>query len=523
MARDASTPFGQTTCVRAPAWPYCSRDHRAKLPDGIVVATESGEATARLMRSLVHAEDLAMVDESAAKAQKGLPSPPFEHRIKRPNGDIRLVHSEAEVIPDTDGKPLSRVIMMMDVTDRRAAEAFQKETEEHRQRLADQARCDAERVLASAAHLASAQRLAGVGSISRDFRTGDVEWTGEVYHILGLDPGTPPNYQLFRSLVHPDDVAKIDGSADRVKKGLPDPPFEYRIIRPDGQMRYIHRENEVVTDASSNSLSRVTTMMDITDRRTGEARRNELERELQHSQKLEALGTLAGGIAHDLNNTLVPILALSQMTLEELGEDSPIRTDVETIYIAAERARDLVRRVLAFSRKQDRALQEVDLAPVTHEALRMMRSSLPATIEIKAAIADVPLVAGDPGELHQVIINLITNAAQAIGDDGGRITVALSQTEPGLDARDTAVCLSVTDTGCGMDEATLSRIFEPFYTTKDVGSGTGLGLSLVHGIVTSHNGEIKVRSKPSEGTEFRVTFPVHSAPNEATIGAVAAA
>jgi len=229
-----------------------------------------------------------------------------------------------------------------------------------------------------------------------------------------------------------------------------------------------------------------------------------LQRQLLHSQKLEALGTLAGGVAHELNNALVPVLALSKLVLESLPEDSPERDDLALIVSSSERARDLVKQILSYSRKQDRVEQIVDLADLIREALRMLRVSLPATIRIGEAIEAVPAVAGDPGELHQLIVNLVTNAAQAIGASKGMITVALALI--GGNVR-----LSVIDNGCGMDSVTVDRIFEPFFTTKDVGEGTGLGLSVVHSIVTRHGGQIQVRSHVGEGTVFEVLLPAFAA------------
>jgi signal transduction histidine kinase len=245
-----------------------------------------------------------------------------------------------------------------------------------------------------------------------------------------------------------------------------------------------------------------------------------------HSQKLEALGTLAGGVAHDLNNTLVPILALSKLALDELPEVSPVRGDIETIIRASERARDLVKQILAFSRKRDLGQEEVDFARVARDALQMLRASVPATIQIVDHILEVPPVLGDAGELHQVMVNLVTNAAQAIGGDVGRITVRVWGTaEPSSPHREAgpAVCVSIADTGCGMGEATLDRIFEPFFTTKGVGEGTGLGLSIVHGIVTRHGGTITARSKPGEGSEFALSLPAPAQPQVTASGEAVAA
>jgi signal transduction histidine kinase len=308
-----------------------------------------------------------------------------------------------------------------------------------------------------------------------------------------------------------------------MKSGSRGQPFEFRFIRPDGRDVLLREESHVILDTDNVPLQQITTVRDITEQRAAEMRNRELERHFQQAQKLEALGTLAGGIAHDLNNTLVPILALSRMCLGELPENSPMRDDIETIVVASERARDLVQRILIFSRNQRVSWQQVDLAAVTRQALGVMRANLPSKIQISEAIADVPPIVGEATELRQVIVNLVTNAAQAIGDRAGRIAVTLSQTAPGrLGSPGGALCLTVADTGCGMDEATLNRIFEPFYTTKAVGEGTGLGLAVAHGIVTGHHGKIEVHSAPGGGAEFRIILPVSGVAREAISLAFAA-
>ena len=280
-------------------------------------------------------------------------------------------------------------------------------------------------------------------------------------------------------------------------------------------MRHLYRENELILDEAGHALFVAGTIQDVTESRVAQMRERELERQLMHSQKLEALGTLAGGVAHDLNNTLVPILALSKLTLDELTESSPARSDIEIIIRASERARDLVKQILAFSRRQDFAREEVDFAAVTREALQMLRASLPATIQLDEQIEAVPPLFGDAGELHQVVVNLVTNASQAIGGDMGKMTVRLNAS-PQHGKAEPVICLSIADTGCGIDEATIDRIFEPFFTTKGVGDGTGLGLSVVHGIVTRHRGRIAVRSKPGEGSEFTLSLPAHADPQMTT-------
>ena len=240
--------------------------------------------------------------------------------------------------------------------------------------------------------------------------------------------------------------------------------------------------------------------------------RSELEAQLFASQKMEALGTLAGGVAHDLNNTLVPVLALAKVTGRRLPEGSRERGNLDTILQASERARDLVSQILTFSRRTMPARQSVDLAQLVRDALKLLRASVPRTIEIEERIGAVPRLMGDAGKLHQVMTNLVTNAAQAIGDDLGKITVEIA-TAPGerlagaISDDGAAVRLSVSDSGCGMAPQIMTRIFDPFFTTKPAGVGTGLGLSVVHGIVTQHGGRIAVDSAVGRGTRFDVYLP----------------
>jgi signal transduction histidine kinase len=247
---------------------------------------------------------------------------------------------------------------------------------------------------------------------------------------------------------------------------------------------------------------RVIVGTDITEIAEGERKRRDLEAQLHHSQKLEALGTLAGGMAHDLNNTLVPILALSKAMARRLPEGSRERTSLDLIVQASERARDLVGRVLTFSRKEAVEQRVFNPGQVVAQGVKLLRSLVPTTIDLVSELAPVPAVMGDPGQCYQVLLNLVSNASRAIGGGPGTIAVRL-----GYDVATNHVMLAVEDTGCGMDETTQRRIFEPFYTTRKVGEGTGLGLSVVHGIVASHGGRIDVKSVLGQGTTFTVRLP----------------
>jgi signal transduction histidine kinase len=294
------------------------------------------------------------------------------------------------------------------------------------------------------------------------------------------------------------------------EQGLQASPLTYRFRCPDGSTKWIYTEIETIFDDEGNPVRRIGTIRDVTETRMAEERQRELERQLLHSQKLDALGTLAGGIAHDLNNTLMPILALSKLLMQQTPEGSSERKDLETVVQASRHGRDLVRRILAFSRDQEVLKTRVNLAASTCQALQMLRPTVPTTILINEEIEEVPFILADAGQLQQVVVNLITNARQAIGDDLGTITIGVSPPSRRSNRRygGDFVRLRVADTGSGMDAETKDRVFEPFFTTKKVGEGTGLGLSVVHGIIADHGGQIEVSSRVGKGTEFIIFLPV---------------
>lgn len=241
-----------------------------------------------------------------------------------------------------------------------------------------------------------------------------------------------------------------------------------------------------------------------------------LEGQLREAQKLEALGQLAGGIAHDFNNILTSTLAYTELALLEAEPTARVREYLEEVLKATHRATDLVRQILTFSRQQKQERRPLRLHVPVGEALKLLRSSLPKSIAIESHLDEnAPVVLADSSQVHQVIMNLCTNAAHAMRDRGGRLTVSLESarlddtagTETPRLGAGTYARLTITDTGAGMDSATRQRIFEPFFTTKAPGEGTGLGLAVVHGIVEEHEAVIRVHSKVAEGTTFQVFFP----------------
>jgi len=242
----------------------------------------------------------------------------------------------------------------------------------------------------------------------------------------------------------------------------------------------------------------------------------ELEEQLRQSQKMEAIGTLAGGIAHDFNNILFPILGYTEIMMDEYLPDSDGWQNLNEILIATYRARELVNQILTFSRKTSVSLKPLKIHLIIKEALKLMRSSIPTTIEIRQDIEETSPVMADPTQIHQVIINLCTNAFHAMKETGGVLEVSFKESKSGPEpdlplskfSAESYAVLSVSDIGTGMDKNVLSKIFDPYFTTKGIGEGTGLGLAVVDGIIREHKGKIIVKSDPGKGSVFQVFLPV---------------
>lgn len=264
-----------------------------------------------------------------------------------------------------------------------------------------------------------------------------------------------------------------------------------------------------VFDKTGGIINFVAVKRDITDE-------IQMEKRLQQSQKMEAIGTLAGGIAHDFNNILFPILGHTEILIEDSPPEGPLRDSLNEIYTNALRAKDLVRQILTFSRQKNNELKAMKMQPIIEEALKMLRSTVPTTIEITSHLdRECGFIKADPTQIHQIIMNLATNAYHAMEDDGGKLIIELKSIDLGkydLINPDmlagSYVCLSVKDTGKGISKQTIKKIFDPFFTTKEPGKGTGMGLSVVHGIIKNMKGATQVNSQPGKGTEFYVYLPI---------------
>jgi two-component system, cell cycle sensor histidine kinase and response regulator CckA len=285
---------------------------------------------------------------------------------------------------------------------------------------------------------------------------------------------------------------------------------ELRLMKKEDAPFWARLEAIPSRDTGGAPVCRVA-ISDITERKQTEAH-------LQQAQKLESIGTLAGGIAHDFNNILYPLLGFTELLKEDIPVDSPLQEHIDEILHATLRLRDLVRQILAFSRKGDQTDRPIQLHPIVKEALKLLRASIPTTIDIHQDIdSDGGVVMADPTQIHQIVMNLVTNAFHAMEDAGGILKVSLKpvalapESAPSITNNVTPgayVLLTISDTGTGIAEDILDKIFEPYFTTKGVGKGTGLGLSVVYGIVKAYKGGIHISSEPGKGTEVRVYLPI---------------
>jgi PAS domain S-box-containing protein len=360
------------------------------------------------------------------------------------------------------------------------------------------------------AFLEKAQEISHIGSWVAELDGSDrLGWSAESHRIFGVPLGQfEGSWGAFFAFVHPDDRAALRAASERAAADGQPYDIEHRVVRPDGGVRWVHEKAAILRDVEGGPLRLVGTVQDITERRL-------LEEQLRQSQKMEAIGRLAGGIAHDLNNALTAIAGYAELALGEVASDHAARADVEEIRRAAERAGSVTRQLLAFSRKQLLEPRVFDLNDTIAGICRLLSRLLGADVEVQTRLSSGSLhVLGDPGQIEQAVINLAVNARDAM-PDGGRLLLAsaretideaFARSHPPMPAGQYIV-LRVSDSGHGMPQETQARIFEPFFTTKDVGKGTGLGLSMVYGTLKQIGGFIFVDSEVNRGTTFHLYFP----------------
>ena len=424
-----------------------------------------------------------------------------EFRIVMPNGQIKWLLRRSSAVRQ-GGAVQVRVGVLLDITERKHTELALRESET-RWRLAMEG--------------------AGDGVWDWNLRTGEEYFSARIKAMFGFAEHELVNRaDTLDGQTHPDDVPQM--LRDRAAHFAGESPVyrnEHRVQCKDGSWKWVLSRGMVIArDDEGQPLRMVGTHTDITERKPAEARQRALEAQLRESQKMEAIGTLAGGVAHDFNNLLAAMLGNLALAREDVGPDHLAQESLSEINRAAIRARQLVQQILAFSRRQAQQLVHQPLAPLIEETLALLRSLLPAGVRLTTRLCGGELsVLADATQMQQVLMNLCTNAWQALDGRSGEVTVALRTVrldaaralQTGAIPAGAYACLSVADNGPGMDAATQRRVFEPFFTTKLPGAGTGLGLAVVHGIVKAHNGTIEISSQPGEGARFDVYLPLAGA------------
>jgi PAS domain S-box-containing protein len=434
-------------------------------------------------------EDLKTVSESFRKALKTGKSYVREYRIKTKDGSTRWIQDRGQIVHNNGGELESVSGVFFDITER-------KQVEKERGLLATAIEQAAESVIISA-------------------RPGTIQYVNPAFEQLSgftRKEIVGKNFRILKSDRHDESFYKE--MWDVISSGeIWSGHITNRM--KDNTLCEFETKISPVRDSSGEVVNFVSVSRDVTQEVA-------LQAQLQQTQKMQAIGTLAGGIAHDFNNILAAVIGYTEIAIADVEKGGVLHDNLKEVLKAGERAKDLVNQILTFSRQSEQDLKPIKVALIVKEVLKLIRASLPATIAIDQDLKSNAAVLGDYTKIHQVLMNLCTNAAHAMRKKGGVLSVSLADVE--LDADYAAkhfdikpglyLKLSVRDTGQGISSDLLGQIFDPFFTTKQQGEGTGMGLSVVHGIVKSHGGTISVYSEPGEGSIFNVYLPAIESSSE---------
>jgi len=416
----------------------------------------------------------------------------FEARFMTAKGNIKWCRAMGRA-EHRNGKCVKLFGTLQDITDRKKAEYALKENEQRYKK---------------------AQHLGKVGNWEYDLKTQNFWGSDEARRIYGFD--------LKSEDFTTDEVENCIPERERVHQALIDliennTPYdlEFEIQPFDGSKKKIIRSiAEIQKDDSGASCKVTGVIQDITRQKNAELEKQQLEQQLQHARKIEAIGTLAGGIAHDFNNILYPIIGFAEMSIEDLPKDHPVQENLDDILQGAKRARDLVKQILSFSSQKDLELKVLPFQSLIQETLKLLRSIIPSNIEIQKDFVNTEIyIFANSTEIHEVIMNVCTNAYHAMEGKGGILSITLNHSRPDpkfdLPAGEYC-CLAISDTGTGIPVEIMSNIFDPYFTTKKQGKGSGLGLSVTHGIVKSYKGAIDIQTWPGKGTKVTIFLPITS-------------
>jgi PAS domain S-box-containing protein len=445
-----------------------------------------------------------MDDENAKKVfqtfnrvyETGKPTKGFDWEITKVDGSKSQVDASVSLIEDPEGNPIGFRGIARDVTKHKQSERALRESEAKYRQLVNHA-------------------PAGIYEV--DFLEGKfVSVNDLICEYTGYTRQELLTMSAFEIMTE-DSQKKFLERLDKILKGQKVPSsIEFKIRAKSGRELCVLINSKIIYGADGKPKGATAVVHDLTEQKQAEEEKKNLEYQLQQAQKMEAIGTLAGGIAHDFNNILSVIIGYTELILMNGDVNEEVRQNLKEIFSASKHARDMVKQILAFSRQNKQERKPIQVAHIVKEAIKMLRASLPATISIQQHIEkDTGVIEADPTQIHQVLMNLCTNAAHAIHEKDGVLEIHLGNVEldqkaaadiPGLKTG-SYLKLSVKDSGEGIDPKIQQQIFNPYFTTKEKGKGTGLGLAVVQGIVKSNNGAVTVESELGKGATFHVYLP----------------
>jgi len=421
----------------------------------------------------------------------------LEYLIKTKAGDWKWIWAAGECVEwDKNKKPVRFLGTHRDITENKRAVEALKESEAQKRAILDSS-LDRIRLVDRDLRIIWANK-----TTTREINITPEELVGKICYELFAERDTPcPGCPMTKALKS----GKIEHAAlhQPKSKGIHGESYWDTYAVP-------------IKDELGNIVNLIEISRNITERKKTEEEKERLETQLHQSQKMEAVGTLAGGIAHDFNNILAIILGNAELASADVPDWNPASHSLKEIQKASIRAKDMIQQLLAFSRKTDGESKPLNMAPIIKESMKMLRSAIPTSVEFREHVSDDPCtVMGDAAQINQIVMNLVTNAADAMSKEGGLLEVTLEkiilgQEKPCFDwvlSPGAYVRLRMRDTGEGIDPKVMDRIFDPYYTSKEVGKGTGMGLSVIHGIVKRHGGGIRVESELGKGTLFEIYFP----------------
>lgn len=440
----------------------------------------------------------AELERVRGAARQGDAAAAIDLELFRKDGSTVWVETSVSFLFGPDGQPSGVLGVTRDITERKRAE-------------------DADRQLNE--RLTLAIRSGDLGVWDWDVASNTLVWDARMYEIYGVEPTRSGGaFDGWRTAVQPDDLARSERELLAALKGRGEFNSQFRVIWPNGEIRHVQSQATVLRDPKGKPLRMIGMNRDITAQINAEAERARLQEQLSQAQKMESIGRLAGGVAHDFNNMLMVILGFTELAMSAKDVEAGLRGHLEEIRSAALRSAELTRQLLAFARQQAVAPQVLNLNHATENMFNLLERLIGKEIRLTWLPGEsLWNVKVDPSQLDQILANLCVNARDAIEGDGeiiiqtGNVSLdAMVNLEDEGAVPGEYVRLSVSDTGCGMDAETLTRIYEPFFTTKRIGKGTGLGLSTVYGIVKQNDGFISVKSAPGQGTTFTIHLPRHA-------------